>query len=93
MELFLIMSITYLLKVIADLMKYRDQSPYVVQLLIAIAIYYYFRNGLKNLQKVYPKNRFIAVVYHLISFKFRQLVGSDVADIIDQNEISKEEVK
>jgi hypothetical protein len=92
-ELLLITSISYLLKIIADLMKYQSQSAYVVQFLIAIAIYYYFRNGLNNLKTVYPKNRFISVVYHLISFKFRQLVGADVADIIDHEETSKEAQK
>lgn len=93
MELSLIMFITYLLKIIADLMKYQSQSAYVVQFLIAIAIYYYVRNGLKNLKTVYPKNRFIAVVFHLISFKFRQLIGSDVADIVDKNETNSENNK
>jgi len=93
MELLLITFVIYLLKIIADLMKYQSQSTYVVQFLAAIAIYYYFRNGLKNLKDVYPKNRFIAVVYHLISFKFRQLVGSDVADIVDAEENGKEVVK
>lgn len=86
MELLIITFVTYLLKTIADLMKYQNQSAYVVQLLMAIAIYYYLRNGLKNLKIVYPKNRFIAVVYFLLAFKFRQLVGGDVADIIDENE-------
>ena len=91
MELFLITSIIYILKIIADLMKYESQSAYVVQFLSAIAIYYYFRNGLRNLQRVYDKNRFIAMLYFLIAFKFRQLVGGDVADIIDKTE--KEESK
>ncbi len=49
MELLIITGVTYFLKGIADLMDYEDKSQYVVQVLIAIAIYYYFRNGLKNL--------------------------------------------
>lgn len=93
MELLIITFVTYLLKSIADLMKYQNQSAYLVQFLTAIAIYYYFRNGLKNLKTVYPKNRFIAVVYFLLAFKFRQLVGGEIADIVDENEDGKEVVK
>lgn len=93
MELFLITSVTYLLKGVADLMKYQNQSAYLVQFLTAIAIYYYFRNALKNLKTVYPKNKFIAVLYFLLAFKFRQLVGGEVADIIDANEKDKEDKK
>ena len=74
-------------------MKYQEQSVYVVQFLTAIAIYYYFRNAIKNLKLVYPKNRFIAMLYHLISFKFRQLIGSEIADIVEENETDKNETK
>lgn len=93
MELLIITAVTYLLKTLADLMKYQNQSDYVVQLLMNIAIYYYFRNGLRNLKKGYPKNKFIAVVYFLLAFKFRQLVGGEIADIVDKNEEGKEEAK
>lgn len=89
-ELSLIAFVIYLLKMLADLMKYQNQSDYVVQLLMNIAIYYYFRNGLRNLKKGYPKNRFIAVVYFLLACKFRQLVGGEIADIVDENEDGKE---
>jgi len=92
MELMLITFVTYLLKIIVDLMKYENQSTYLVQFLNAIAIYYYLRNALKNLKTVYPKNRFIAVVYFLLAFKFRQLIGGEIADIVDENE-NKEVLK
>ena len=85
-ELFLIVGITYFLKGIADLMKYQNQSGYIVQFLTAIAIYYYFRNALKNLHKVYPKNQFISMLYYLVAFKFRQLIGANLADIVDKGE-------
>jgi hypothetical protein len=86
MELLIITFVTYLLKTLADLMKYQQQSAYIVQLLMAIAIYVYLRNGLKNLKTVYPKNKFIAIVYFLLAFKFRQLFGGEIADIVDENE-------
>lgn len=92
LELVLITFVTYLFKIIIDLNKYQNQSTYVVQLFMAIAVYYYLRNALKNLKTVYPKNRFIAVVYYLLAFKFRQLVGGEIADIIDENE-NKEVIK
>lgn len=92
MEFFLITGVTYFLKGIADLMDYEDKSQYVVQVLIAIAIYHYFRNGLKNLASVYPKNKFIVVLHHLIAFKFRSLVGGDIADIVEKAEKETEAI-
>ncbi|HEY6915154.1 MAG TPA: hypothetical protein VI413_10800 [Paludibacter sp.] len=86
MELFLIMTVTYVLKGIIDLNKYEAKSSYVVQFLIAIACYFYLRNGLRNFHKVYPRNKFISVVYFLLAFEFRKLVGSDVADELDKIE-------
>lgn len=88
MELFLIATTTYILKAFIDLNRYENQSAYIVQFLIAIACYFYFRNGLRNLKKVYPKVKFIAVLYFLLSFEFKKLVGQDVADII--NNVEKE---
>lgn len=89
MELVLITSVTYLLKGLTELLKYEESSYYIVQFLIAVAVYYYFRNGLRNLKNVYPNNKWLAMLYHLISFKFRALVGDDVADIIDKEERRK----
>ena len=93
MELFLITFITYFLKLLIDLHKYQSSSSYVVQFLLAIATYFYFRNSLKNLKMVYPKVKFIAFLYHLIAFKFKELVGSDVAEIINKVEKETEENK
>lgn len=89
MELLLITSITYLLKGLAELMKYETSGYYIVQFLIAVAVYYYFRNGLKNLKNVYSNNKWLAMLYHLIAFKFRALVGNDLADIVDKEERRK----
>lgn len=86
LELFLITSITYLLKGFIDLMDYDDKSVYVVQWLFAVAIYVYFRNGLRNLKEVYPHIKFIRILYAIISFKFRELFGDKVADIVNEEE-------
>ena len=86
MELFLISSITFLLKGLIDLMQRQDLSTYAVQFLISIAIYYYFRNGLRNLVKVYPKVKFLRLVYYLIAFKLKEIIGSDLSDIVEKAE-------
>ena len=91
-ELLLITTVVYLLKLLADLMKYNSQSAYIVQFLIFIAIYHYLRKGLGNLKDSYPKIKFITVVYYLLSFKFREMFGKEVADIMDSEE-GKEAVK
>ena len=85
-ELFLITSITYLLKGFIDLMDYDDKSVYVVQWLFAVAIYVYFRNGLRNLRSVYPHVKFIRILYALVSFKFREFFGDEIADIVKKEE-------
>ena len=90
LELFLITSITYLLKGVIDLMDYDDKSVYVVQWLFAVAIYVYFRNGLRNLVKVYPKVKFLRLVYYLIAFKLKEIIGSDMSDIVEKAEKEQE---
>ena len=87
LELFLIAGITYLLKGLIDLMNYNDKSAYVVQWLFIVAIYVYFRNGLRNLVAVYPNVKFIRILYGLLSFKFREIAGDKIADIVDKEEI------
>ena len=86
LELLLITSITYLLKGFIDLMDYDNKSVYVVQWLFAVAIYVYFRNGLRNLRSVYPHVKFIRILYALVSFKFREFFGDEIADIVKKEE-------
>ena len=89
MELFLIVSLTYLLKLLIDLMDYQAHSKIVVQFLIALAIYWYFRNSLRNLNKAYPKVFFIRVLNAVVGFKFKELIGEDLAKIIEKEEKKK----
>lgn len=85
-ELLIITVVTYLLKLLIELMDVNGVSAYVVQMLMAFAIYYYFTNGLRNLQKVYPKWKWLRLLYHLITFKFKEFFGSDVSNIMDKVE-------
>ena len=85
-ELLIITVVTYLLKLLVELMQLEGGSAYVVQVLVAFAIYYYFTNGLRNLQKVYPRWKWLRFVYHLITFKFKEFFGSDISKIIDKVE-------
>jgi hypothetical protein len=82
-ELLQILSLIILIKVMADLMDYGEHSKMIVQALSLIAVYWYLRNGLRNMQKAYPKNRFIAMLYYLLAFKYRQFFGDDMADIVE----------
>lgn len=85
-ELFLILGVTYILKMLIDLMKHDDKSVYAVQILLALAVYFYFRNGLRNLSAVYPKNIWIKVIYHLVSFQFSAMMPSVVNKAIEKAE-------
>lgn len=89
-ELAIILFVTYLLKGIVDLMHFDDKSAYAVQTLIAVAVYYYFTNGLRNLHQAYPTNRWIMFLYHFASLKFRELMPGAVVEAVDK--VDAEEV-
>ena len=59
----------------------------MVQWLFIVAIYVYFRNGLRNLVAVYPNVKFVRILYGLLSFKFREIAGDKIADIVDKEEV------
>jgi len=85
-ELLIITAVTYLLKGLVELMQLNGGSAYVVQVLVAFAIYYYVTNGLRNLLKVYPKWKWLRLLYHLITFKFKEFFGTDISNIMDKVE-------
>ncbi|NDV79765.1 hypothetical protein [Dysgonomonas sp. 511] len=89
-ELFIIVGITYILKGIMDLMVHNEKSVYAVQVLTWIALYYYLRNGLRNLSKAYPAHLWIKAVYHLVSFQFAQMMPESVRQAINR---TKEETE
>jgi hypothetical protein len=45
---------------------------------------------LRNLVKVYPKVKFIRLVYYLIAFKLKEIIGSDLSDIVEKAEKEQE---
>lgn len=85
-ELLLIIIIIYGLKGIADLMGLEDTTTYVVKYLTWIALYVYIRNALRNLSRVYPKNKFIKIAYIVIAFKFREFFSDELKVEIDKIE-------
>ncbi|MDR0823902.1 MAG: hypothetical protein LBN74_02335 [Prevotella sp.] len=82
-ELFLILGITFLIKSLMDFMNLGEKSVYAVQILIAIALYYYIRNSLRNLHRAYPKIKWISVIYYLIAFEFKKLMPDSVNEAMD----------
>lgn len=93
-ELAVILFVTYLLKAVVDLMHFDDKSAYAVQILIAIAVYYYLSNGLRNLRQAYPNNKWISAVHYIVSLKFRKIAPKEVVQAIDvaEGEQQREEV-
>ena len=85
-ELLLIVIVTYFLKVLMDLTDLNEQSVYAVKILVWAALYYYVRNGLRNLSKAYPKVKWIIVVYHLFSFQFGKLMPDSINKAIEKAE-------
>ncbi|NDV77840.1 hypothetical protein [Dysgonomonas sp. 511] len=90
-ELFIIVGITYILKMIMDLMAHNEKSVYAVQVLTWIALYYYFRNGLRNLSNAYPNHLWIKAVYHLVSFQIIKLLPDSVKDAMNKAEEEKKD--
>lgn len=90
-ELLLITFVTYFLKSLVDLMNFDEKSTYVVQVLIALALYFYIKNGIRNLKKAYPKNKFLHALDIIVSFKFKELVPESVSKAV--NEIENKEDK
>ncbi|HBG40099.1 MAG TPA: hypothetical protein DDW85_01630 [Porphyromonadaceae bacterium] len=89
MELFLIISITYIIKQFIDWFKYNDKSTYAVQILLAVAVYYYLVNSLRNLKKVRPKSKFIAFVYYVCTFQFKEMLPGIISKAM--NKVEEEE--
>lgn len=90
-ELLLITTTTYVLKLMIDLMQHNEKSVYAVQILIWLALYYYVRRGLRNLSIAYPNNSWIRTVYHLVSFQFTQMMPESVKQAMEKAEKEKEE--
>ena len=91
-DVLLILSITYILKGLMDLMKHNDKSVFAVQILLAVAVYYYFRNGLRNLSKAYPKNVWLRVVYYIVSFQFKELLPDVVKKAMTKAEEEHDQI-
>lgn len=90
-ELLLITFVTYFLKSLVDLMNFDEKSTYVVQVLIALALYFYIKNGIRNLKKAYPKNKFLQALYIIVSFKFKELVPDSVSRAVEEIEGKEDE--
>lgn len=86
MELFLIISITYIIKQFIDWFKYNDKSAYAVQMLLAVAVYYYLVNSLRNLKKAYPKSKFIAFAFYVCTFQFKEMLPGVVGKAMNKVE-------
>lgn len=90
-ELTLIVVVTYFLKLIADLMNHSDKGVYIVECLVWVALYTYIRNGLRNLSKAYPKNRWIRFVSALVSFHFNEIAPDSVKKAWEKSKNKKDE--
>lgn len=94
-ELLLIVMVTYFLKMLADLMHQADKSSLIVQCLIWVALYYYVRNGLRNLTIAYPENRWIRFVYIVVGLQFKEIAPGSVkkAWFKSEKKLSKKDIK
>lgn len=92
-ELLLILMITYFLKLLAELMKQGEHSYFIVECLIGVAVYYYVRNGLRNLSKAYPGNRWIKFIYIIIGLQFIEIMPEPVKKAWRKSKKSKIEEK
>lgn len=92
-ELTLIVVVTYFLKLMADLMNHGDKGLFIVECLVWVALYNYIRNGLRNLSKAYPKNRWIRFVSALVSFHFNEIAPDSVKKAWDKSKSKEDKEK
>lgn len=51
-----------------------------------VFMYVYLSNGFKNLCISYPDNKSFRLIYHIVRFEFKRLMGENAAKIVEEHE-------
>lgn len=94
-ELFLVVVITYLLQLIGVLVEYSEGALIITKWLFRIAVIFYIINGLRNLNKAYPKSRFVEALYIIVTAQFLKIAPDIMKDAFKKTDknISRDEKK
>nr|UVX46607.1 MAG: holin family protein [Bacteriophage sp.] len=64
----------------------KDAAIMCAKTITYVFMYVYLCNGFRNLCTTYPKNKGFKLIYHIIRFEFKRLMGEHAAKIIEEQE-------
>lgn len=62
----------------------KDAAIMCAKTITYVFMYVYLCNGFRNLCTTYPKNKGFKLIYHIIRFEFKRLMGEHAAKIIEE---------
>lgn len=81
----------YLLKVLIDLFFLQEHSTFIVQALMGVAVYFYFKNILRNFRLILPNSNFIKFLDIAVSLKFKEIIPTSFSKAIEEVESDNKE--
>lgn len=70
----------------------KDAAIMCAKTITYVFMYVYLCNGFRNLCTTYPKNNGFKLIYHIIRFEFKRLMGEHAAKIIEEQEEKEKQV-
>lgn len=70
----------------------KDAAIMCAKTITYVFMYVYLCNGFRNLCMTYPKNKGFKLIYHIIRFEFKRLMGEHAAKIIEEQEEKEKQV-
>lgn len=70
----------------------KDAAIMCAKTITYVFMYVYLCNGFRNLCTTYPKNKGFKLIYHIIRFEFKRLMGEHAAKIIEEQEEKEKQV-
>ena len=64
----------------------KDAAIMCAKTITYVFMYVYLCNGFRNLCTTYPKNKGFKLIYHIIRFEFKRLMGEHAAKIVEEHE-------
>lgn len=70
----------------------KDAAIMCAKTITYVFMYVYLCNGFRSLCTTYPKNNGFKLIYHIIRFEFKRLMGEHAAKIIEEQEEKEKQV-
>lgn len=70
----------------------KDAAIMCAKTITYVFMYVYLCNGFRNLCMTYPNNKGFKLIYHIIRFEFKRLMGEHASKIIEEQEKKEKQV-